>query len=127
MRAKRRVPGQIANPHFSSQAQQEASMAGKPYDTVPFLTLPAGEIVDDPDCWRLCLDTDAPLVPYDDECRQAVLAAMNSKTRKAFLDNLRRQNHPEVRKQMSKGQIEWLDEMLQVYGAEVTAAEASLG
>jgi hypothetical protein len=126
MKAKRRVPGQILNPNFSSQAQQAASIAGLPYDIVPFLTLPVGEIVEDPDCWRLCLDVDAPLVPHDDECRQAVLTAMTSKTRRAFLDNLRRQNHPDVRRQMSKGQIEWLDEMIAVYGAEVTALETSL-
>lgn len=119
MKAKRLVPADIRNPYFSFEKRREAMAAGKPYDTVPFLSLPVGEIVDDPDCWKLCIGDDAVMVPHDDECRAAVLAAMDSTKRLKFLQNIRAQNQPEVRKQMSKGQIEWLDEMLAAYGTEV--------
>lgn len=124
MKAKRLVPGQIVNPHFSHSKRREAIEQGQPYDVVPFLNLPAGEIVDDPDCWKLCIGDETVMAPADEECRQAVLNALGSPRRKTFIDNLRRQNHPEVRKQMSKGQLEWLDSMLESFGKEVAELES---
>lgn len=124
MKAKRLVPGQIVNPFFSNDAKRTAKERGEVYDVVPFLTLPAGEIVDDPDCWKLCLGDKAVMTPADDECRDKVLAAMGSEKRQAFLRNLARQNKPEVRKQMGKSQLEWLDLMMDTYGSEVENLDA---
>jgi len=123
MKAKRLVDGKIVNPFFSYDKRKEARAKGQPYDVKPFLTVPAGEVVDDPDCWKLCVGENAVMVPVDDECKQAVLNAMNDTKRVAFLRNLQRQNHPDVRKQMGRSQVEWLDTMLEAYGKEVAALD----
>jgi hypothetical protein len=124
MKAKRLVDGKIVNPFFSYEKRKEARAKGQPYDVQKFLICPAGEVVDDPDCWTLCIGDDAVMVPVDEECRQAVLNAMTEPKRVAFLRNLQRQNTPEMRKQMGKGQLEWLDEMLKSYGGEVAALDS---
>lgn len=124
MKAKRLVEGEIVNPFFSHEKRREAISKGQPYDVKPFLKLPAGEIVDDPNCWRLCVGDNAVMVPVDDECRQAVLNAMQEPKRLAFLRNLARQNTPEIRRQMGKAQLEWIDEMMKSYGGEVEKLDA---
>lgn len=124
MKAKRVVSGQMVNPFFSNDERRKAKERDEVYDVVPFLTLPAGEIVDDPDCWKLCLGDRAVMTPADDECRDKVLAAMGSEKRLAFLRNLARQNQPEVRKQMGKSQLEWLDSMMETYSSEVEKLDA---
>lgn len=124
MKAKRLVDGEIVNPFFSHEKRREARANGQPYDVKPFLICPAGEIVDDADGWKLCVGDNAVMVPADDECRAAVLNAMTSTKRNAFLRNLQRQNQPEIRKQMGKAQLEWIDEMMKTYGGEVAALDA---
>jgi hypothetical protein len=124
MKAKRVKPGQIVNPYYSAEARRETIARGKVYDVKPFLDLPIGEEVDDADCWKLCLGNDAPLQPADDECSAKVLDAMGSEKRLAFLRNLKRQDHPDVRRQMGKSQIEWLDSMLDTYGGEIAALDS---
>lgn len=124
MKAKRLVPGQIVNPFYSNQAKADARAAGLPYDVAPFLTLPAGEIVDDPDCWKLCLGESPVMKPHDDECKDKVLEVMGSEKRTAFLRRLKSMSHPDVKKQMGKSQVEWLESMLEIYGGEVDALDA---
>jgi len=124
MKAKRLKPGSIVNPYYSGDAKRAAKERGEVYDVTPFLTLPVGEVVDDPDCWKLCLGADPVMKPEDDECRDKVLAAMGSEQRLKLLHNLKRQDRPDVRKQMGKSQLEWLDSMLETYGKEVEALDA---
>lgn len=123
MKAERLAIGQIVNPYYSSTAKREAIARGEVYDAPQFLNLPVGEVVDDPDCWKLCLGGTPVMAPADDECRNKVLSAMGSDKRLAFLRNIRRQNHPDVRKQMGKAQTEWIDSMMEVYGKEVEALD----
>lgn len=125
MKAKRLVPGEIGNPHYSEADKRAAKRNGVPYDTKPFLTLPVGEIVDDPDCWRLCVGSDPVMVPADDECKQAVLAKMNDAERKATLAKVIRLNHPDVRKQQTKEQLAWVDMMLEIYAQEIDELQGS--
>lgn len=124
MKATRIKVGEIVNPFFSHDARRQAQAQGLSYDVKPFLSLPIGELVDDPECWKLCTGDDPALKPADDECREKVLQVMGSEKRLKFLTNLKRQNQPEVRKQMGKSQIEWLDSMLEIYGREVAALDA---
>lgn len=119
MKARRVLPGAMCNPFFSHAAKRAAREKNLPYTVPPLLTLPVGEQIDDPDCYKLCLGPNPPCVPDDRECAEAVLKAMTHPTRIAFLKNLQRQNHPDVRKQMPKAQIEWLDAMLELYGDEM--------
>lgn len=123
MKAKRLFPAEMRNQYFSFERRREALAAGQPYDVQPFLILPAGEVVDDPDCWKLCIGDDAVMVPVDDECRAAVLAAMSAPKRLAFLRNIQLQNKPEIRKQATRGHLEWIDEMMAAYGKEVEALD----
>lgn len=124
MKATRIKVGQIVNPFFSHDARRRAAENGVPYDVKPFLDLPIGELVEEPDCWKLCIGDDPALKPADDECREKVLAVMGSEKRSKFLQNLKRQNQAEVRKQMGKSQLEWLDSMLETYSREVAALDA---
>jgi hypothetical protein len=119
MKAIRLVPGQMVNPFFSSGDRREAVSRSEAYDVPQFLTLPKGQDVDDPDCWKLCLGESPVMKPADDECRAKVFEIMGSEKRTAFLRRLKSMSHPDVRKQMSKAQVEWLDSMLETYGGEV--------
>lgn len=124
MKATRLKPGQMVNPYYSAEVKRAAKSRGEAYDIPAFLNLPVGETVDDPDCWKLCVGEDPVMKPADDECREKVLSVMSEPKRIAFLRNLQRQNQSEVRKQMPKGQIEWLDSMLETYGAEIDKLDA---
>lgn len=123
MKAKRLVEGEIVNPSFSQADKADAQRRGEKYDVKPFLKLPKGEIIDDPECWRLCVGKGAPLAPADDECKERVLKIMSAEDRKDFLQTLVRLNHPEVRKQQSKSQLEWLDMMVEIYSDEMDELE----
>lgn len=124
MKAKRLVDGQIVNPFFSHEKRREAKASGQPYDVSPFLVLKAGEVVEDPDVWKLCLGANPVMAPVDDECKSAVLAAMSDPKRQQFLRQLKRMDAADVRKQMNKSQLEWIDEMMKAYGSEVNALDA---
>jgi len=119
MKAVRLVQGEIVNPLFSQAEKSEVIAAGGKYDVPQFLKLPKGEIIDDPECWRLCVGKGAPLAPADDECKERVLKVMSAADRKDMLGNLIRLNHPDVRKQQSKNQLEWLDMMVEIYSDEM--------
>jgi hypothetical protein len=119
MKAKRLVEGEIVNPLFSNADKAAAIARGEKYEVRQFLKLPKGEIVDDPECWRLCVGKGAPLAPADDECKERVLKIMSAADRKDFLQTLVRLNHPDVRKQQSKNQLEWLDMMVEIYSDEM--------
>jgi hypothetical protein len=119
MKAIRLVEGEIVNPLFSNADKAAAIARGEKYEVRQFLKLPKGEIVDDPECWRLCVGKGAPLAPADDECKERVLKVMSAADRKDFLQTLVRLNHPDVRKQQSKNQLEWLDMMVEIYSDEM--------
>jgi hypothetical protein len=119
MKAVRLVEGDIVNPIFSHADKAEASRRGEKYDVKQFLKLPKGELIDDPECWRLCVGKGAPLAPADDECKERVLRVMSASDRKDMLQTLIRLNHPDVRKQQSKGQLDWLDMMEEIYSDEM--------
>lgn len=121
MKAVRLKEGQIVNPLFSAEARREAKANRQSYDVPEFLALPVGEIVDDPDCWLLCIDSNPAMAPEDDECAAKVLAVMSSPARKEFLTRIKRLSHPDVKKQLSKGEQEWIEAMVEVYETELAA------
>lgn len=125
MKAIRLVEGEIVNPLFSNAAKAEAIARGEKYEIRQFLKLPKGELIDDPECWRLCVGKGAPLAPADDECKAKVLSVMSAADRKDMLETLIRLNHPDVRKQQSKSQLEWLDMMVETYSDEMDELQNS--
>lgn len=122
MKAKRLTEGRIVNPLFSDADRRAAKAAGKIYDTPKFLTLPIGEIVEDKHCWRLCLGDRPAMVPADEECAAKVEAVMGDAGRKELLTKIRRLQHPDVRKQLGKADMAWLETMEEWHADELTAA-----
>jgi hypothetical protein len=124
MKAERTQAAQMVNPFYSAEDKRATIARGEEYDVPAFLDLPKGQIVDDPDCWKLCLGETPVMKPADSECREKVCEIMGSEKRTAFLRKLKAMNNPDVRKQMGKSQIEWLDSMLETYGGEVETLDA---
>jgi len=124
MKAERTQSAQMVNPFYSPSEKRDTIARGEKYEVPAFLDMPKGEIVDDPDCWKLCLGESPVMKPADAECREKVLLVMGSEKRTAFLRRLKSMSHPDVRKQMGKAQVEWLDSMLETYGGEVETLDA---
>lgn len=124
MKAERTQAAQMVNPFYSAEQRRDTIARGEKYDVPAFLDMPKGQIVEDPDCWKLCLGESPVMKPADSECREKVLQIMGSEKRTAFLRQLKSMSHPDVRKQMGKAQIEWLDSMLETYGGEVETLDA---
>lgn len=88
MKAKRIKPAESVNPLHDPMAAKLARKKGEKYTEPETLQHAVGEVVDDPNCWRLCLGSDPPLVPEDDECRKKVESFRNSPRRQKFLRGL---------------------------------------
>ncbi len=88
MKAKRVTPAESPNPLYDATAARLARKKGEKYTEPENLQHAVDEIVDDPNCWRLCLGADPPLVPHDDECRKKVESFKNSPKRQKFLKGL---------------------------------------
>jgi hypothetical protein len=119
MKAIRRKPAKFVNPLFSQADKRAAKAQGVPYETPEFLTAPKGELVENPNCWMLCLGSDPELQPADKECARVVLRKMTSSGRAAFLANVRQLAQPSVRKQLSKDDLQSLELWLELYGDEI--------
>lgn len=61
----RPMPG--ANPEYDHREHLAAKAAGKPYTVPSTIELPAGHVIDHPDCWVLVMEGVAK--PLDAECR----------------------------------------------------------
>lgn len=81
------------------------------------LIRPAGEVIDDPDCWRLCALGVAS--PEDDECRAKVLAFMGSPARVAMLGKIKSLIASEGVQKLDAKTQKWLDQMKKSYAAEL--------
>jgi hypothetical protein len=123
MKAKTLAESQMVNPEYSSAEHEAARMRGDVYAVAQFLTIPAGELVDDPECWRLCVGSSPHMTPADDECKAKVLAVMEDPQRVAFLQKIKRLGQPTVRKQLKKKGLEWLKAMEEAYKDELAAME----
>lgn len=86
--------------------------------------LPAGEIIDHPDCWRLCSGPSPAASPYDKECSDKVLSVLGNPARVAYLAELQANTQPERLKQFSKGEQERLSFLSEQYAEELTQPDA---
>jgi len=88
MKAIRLRDAKCRNPAYDRRKSARRVLEGG--EPIPHtLECKAGEEVDTPDAWKLCLGADPLLAPADDECRAAVLKVLNSPGRKAELENLK--------------------------------------
>ena len=122
MKAKRLIEGRISNPLYSDSERRAAKAADEKYDTPRYLILPVGEIVESKHCWRNCIGDKPVMVPADQECSDAVDKVIGDKGRKRTLDLIRRLQQPEVRKQLGKADLAWLEAMEEWHEDELTSA-----
>lgn len=83
----------------------------------PILVIPAGEVIEDPDCWRLCVIGAAS--PHDDECRARALKFTGNPARIALLGKIRALIAAEGVQQLDAKTKKWLDQMKMSYASEL--------
>ena len=87
MKCIRTVPGRAINPLFSREEKNRVEAAGDMYDSLEFLDLPVGQVVDNPDAWKLCVLGKA--LPEDEACRKRVMAYLTAPKREAIVADIK--------------------------------------
>jgi hypothetical protein len=87
MKCIRTVPGRAINPLFSRDEKNRVEAAGDMYDSLEFLDLPVGQVVDNPDAWKLCVLGKA--LPEDEACRKRVMAYLTAPKREAIVSDIK--------------------------------------
>jgi hypothetical protein len=87
MKCTRTVPARAVNPLFSRAEKIKAEAAGEEYDSLEFLDLPVGQVVDSPDAWKLCVLGKA--IPEDEACRSKVMSYLTAPKRQAIVDDIK--------------------------------------
>ena len=75
------------NPLFSRAEKIRAEETGEDYDSLEFLDLPVGQVVDNPDAWKLCVLGKA--LPEDEACRKRVMAYLTAPKREAIVSDIK--------------------------------------
>jgi hypothetical protein len=75
------------NPLFSRAEKIRAEETGEEYDSLEFLDLPVGQVVDNPDAWKLCVLGKA--LPEDEACRKRVMAYLTAPKREAIVADIK--------------------------------------
>lgn len=87
MKCIRTVTGRAVNPLFSRAEKIRAEETGEEYDSLEFLDLPVGQVVDNPDAWKLCVLGKA--LPEDEACRKRVMAYLTAPKREAIVSDIK--------------------------------------
>ena len=87
MKCIRTVPARAVNPLFSRAEKIRAEETGEEYDSLEFLDLPVGQVVDNPDAWKLCVLGKA--LPEDEPCRKRVMAYLTAPKREAIVEDIK--------------------------------------
>jgi hypothetical protein len=87
MKCIRTVTGRAVNPLFSREEKIRAEETGEEYDSLEFLDLPVGQVVDNPDAWKLCVLGKA--LPEDEACRKRVMAYLTAPKREAIVADIK--------------------------------------
>lgn len=117
MKAVRTKEGQARNPLFSYSERRQARINGTPYDTPEMITLPIGDVIDHPDCWRLVVKGVA--LPHDEECSQKVLAYLGAPGRQAILDEIKLLQTAVKTSKLSPKDMKQLQAMERAYAVEL--------
>jgi len=82
-----------------------------------FIVRDVGEIYDGAAAVDLCLGDDPAFAPHDEECRQALLAKLNSASRKGTLESL--QNLYNTRHKLSEGRRKYVEALFEKRASEI--------
>lgn len=125
MQSIRIRPAKDVHPEYSVRGNRAATSRGdKP--APKFIEREVGEIVEGAAAVDLCLGDDPPFAPHDEECRQAVLAKLNSPRRKGQLEQL--QNLYSTRGKLSEGRRKYVESLFERRAGEIagtTPAQAA--
>lgn len=121
MKAIRTVEGLAVNPVFSSADRRRARAEGTLYDVPEFVTLPVGQEIDCPDCWRLCVKGLA--VPNDDECRAKFFEVVGDPGRKAITEQIFLLRTAAKTTKLSAAEQRHLDHLEKAYAVDLKLAE----
>ena len=109
MRAELLIDQQCVNPVYLSSVDRTG--------IEQLLTMPAGTVLEDPDCWRLCtIDVARPI---DDECRERVLRFIGNPARQELLRKIRSLIAAEGVQRLDAKTLKWLELMKASYGREL--------
>ena len=108
MKAIRIVDAEGPNPAYNKKAATEAKLKGKAYEVPKTVTHKAGDTVDDPDCWILCVVPVPLCKPSDDECKAKVEKYLSHPARKAQIAKLKKMASPAVFKTLPKGMQQYV-------------------
>ncbi len=117
MKAVRIKDAEIVNPLYSAADHRDARRRGLSYPTQPFLTQPAGQPVEDRDCWIQCVL--GTMAPADDECRAAVEKHLGSERRKQLIAKIRALRAADGVNRLPEPDRKWLEYMEKAYATEL--------
>jgi hypothetical protein len=83
----------------------------------PIVKIPAGEVIEHEDAWRLCVIGKAN--PHDDECRERVLKHMGNPARVALLAKIKAMMAADGVQTLDARTKKWLEHMKTSYAAEL--------
>lgn len=117
MKAIRLVDAVGPNPAYDKAEAKAAKQRGENYDMPADITHKAGDIVDDPDCWILCVLPKPLCKPEDDQCKKKVHDYLSHPSRKTQLAKLKQMASPAVFQKLPKSMqsyvktvaAKWLD------------------
>jgi len=116
MKAVRLREATCRNPEYDRRKNAQRVKDG--LTSIPrTLKCPAGEIIDSPDGALLCLGSNPPLAPADEECRLAVLRLLNNPSRREQMIRLRLMY--EKRSQLTKEGREYVEKVFEKHEDEI--------
>ncbi len=86
------------------------------------IPIPAGEVIDSPDAWMLCVVGKA--VPADDECKARYDKYLGDPRRKQLLEQVKRLRAANGVKALDKKTLKWLEYMEATYATELGLKES---
>ena len=81
------------------------------------VTIPAGQVIENPEAWRLCAIGKA--TPADDECKNRVDAHMGNPARLALIGKIKALMAADGVKSLDARTKQWLEMMKKTYAAEL--------
>ena len=117
MKCIRTVPGRAVNPLFSRAEKIKAEAAGEEYDSLEFLDLPVGQVVDNPDAWKLCVLGKA--LPEDEACRKRVMSYLTAPKREAIVADIKLLREASKTNSLGEKDKRMLDMMERAYAVDL--------
>jgi len=111
MKCQLLVPCESVNPLYLSLPKKDRA------GITAIVTIPAGQVIENPDAWRLCAIGKA--TPADEECKNRVDAHMGNPARLALIEKIKALISADGVKSLDVKTKQWLEMMKKTYAAEL--------